>query len=640
MKITAVPPPAVCPLILLALALGSSSLCGQDVNWTATGAPFTNWQAIACSSDGTKVVALVFGGGIYSTTNSGSTWTPTSAPVTNWRSASSSSDGTKLVSVANGGGIYASVDSGLTWTQATSAPVTNWASVASSADGANCVAVVENGGIYTSINAGFTWTPTSAPSQNWQSVASSSEGNKLVAVVQDGGIYISANSGGTWTKTSAQNLSWQSIASSSDGTKLVAVVQNGGIYTSTNSGVAWTPTSAPNLTWQSVASSSDGMKLVAVALTDAIYISTNSGVAWTPTIAPNLPWQSVASSSDGTQMLAGVYGGGIYTDIIPGISLQPESVVSCPGISAGFEISASGIPPLGFQWRKNGTNLFETATLIGAATTNLTLLDVSLDDSGSYDVIVTNPYAAVTSSVATLIVSPIPAKARPILVNGFIIGATLIDGGCGYTSPPVLFFDGQGGSGAAGYGEISNGAVTNIWITSAGFGYPTNTVLQVAPPIFPTLEIARGPLNPPGAAASAIVTNGFVVGAKLTAGGSDYPLPPVVAFSDITGRGASAYTQITNGSVVKIVVTNAGWGYSSNTLLSIAAPPTVYAVIPGAIGLMVGESYQLKTTYNLNSWTWTNSGSAFTATNTTWASTKYWNVTATNRIFFRLQVLP
>jgi hypothetical protein len=91
-------------------------------------------------------------------------------------------------------------------------------------------------------------------------------------------------------------------------------------------------------------------------------------------------------------------------------------------------------------------------------------------------------------------------------------------------------------------------------------------------------------------------------------------------------------------SVVRIVITNAGWGYTSNTLLNIAAPPGIAAAIPRAINLMVGQSYQLKTSYNLN--TWTSSGLAFNVTNTSWSSPKYWNVAATNRIFFRLQLLP
>jgi len=64
------------------------------------------WQSVASSSDGTKLAAVVDGGGIYTSTDSGETWTQTSAPYLGWQSVASSSDGNKLVAVVYGGGIY------------------------------------------------------------------------------------------------------------------------------------------------------------------------------------------------------------------------------------------------------------------------------------------------------------------------------------------------------------------------------------------------------------------------------------------------------------------------------------------------------------------------------------------------------
>jgi len=51
-------------------------------------------------------------------------WTQTSAPLNYWQSVASSSDGTKLVAVVNGGFIYTSTDSGVNWTQRDSSR--NW----------------------------------------------------------------------------------------------------------------------------------------------------------------------------------------------------------------------------------------------------------------------------------------------------------------------------------------------------------------------------------------------------------------------------------------------------------------------------------------------------------------------------------
>jgi hypothetical protein len=91
----------------------------------------------------------LFSGWKQGSTNFGTTWAPSGAPVANWYSVASSADGTKLAAVIFGGGIYASTNSGTTWVL-TSAPASNWASVASSADGLTLVAAVYGGPIYVS----------------------------------------------------------------------------------------------------------------------------------------------------------------------------------------------------------------------------------------------------------------------------------------------------------------------------------------------------------------------------------------------------------------------------------------------------------------------------------------------------------
>ena len=54
-------------------------------------------------------------GSIYTSTNSGANWISNSAPNLNWNSVCSSADGSRLFAMVNGGGIY-------TW-QATPRPV-------------------------------------------------------------------------------------------------------------------------------------------------------------------------------------------------------------------------------------------------------------------------------------------------------------------------------------------------------------------------------------------------------------------------------------------------------------------------------------------------------------------------------------
>ncbi len=305
--------------------------------WTQTTAPTNYWNSIAASADGNRLVATVYGGGIYSSTDSGKTWKPTGAPSgVPWTTVASSADGTKLVAAAfYKYPIYLSTNSGISWS--TNGPGGDWQSVACSSDGKKLVAVAnENGSIYTSTNAGITWRQAAnAPSNFWQSVACSADGNKMVAAVGGsltaGPIYVSADSGTTWKPAdSAPSNIWQCVASSADGNKLVAVscldlpAVGGSIFTSTNSGLTWISNNIPSEPWSWVVSSADGTKLTAVAYSwhfssnsgftysGGIFASTNSGATWTQTIGPSNFWLCVATSADGNKSVTAVSSGGIY----------------------------------------------------------------------------------------------------------------------------------------------------------------------------------------------------------------------------------------------------------------------------------------------------------------------------------------
>ena len=54
--------------------LGSFSSFAKSL-WTLTSASYgVNWYAIASSADGSHLAAVVYGGGIYTSTDSGATW--------------------------------------------------------------------------------------------------------------------------------------------------------------------------------------------------------------------------------------------------------------------------------------------------------------------------------------------------------------------------------------------------------------------------------------------------------------------------------------------------------------------------------------------------------------------------------------
>lgn len=92
--------------------------------------------------------------------------------------------------------------------------------------------------------------------------------------------------------------------------------------------------------------------------------------------------------------------------------------------------------------------------------------------------------------------TPHIAKATATVVNGFVVGATITDPSCGYTSAPLVLIQGGGGSNATATATVSDGHIASINITSAGCCY-TNApkILIESPPFVPTLGIAVSRVN-------------------------------------------------------------------------------------------------------------------------------------------------
>ncbi len=297
--------------------------CAVAQNWTQTSAPITNWQGVACSADGSRLVAVISGGGIYTSTNFGSTWISNAVPSKNWLSVASSADGARLVAVPFNQVPYTSTNSGLTW-MTNSGIGNDWHWVASSADGIRLLSAGEVGKVLTSTNGGSSWATNNLPITSWSSVASSTDGRKLVSA-EGANLFTSTNFGANWRSNSAPWLfTAVSIAGSIDSSRLLVTSPNGGgVFTSTNFGASWQTNPVPYTQWLAAGSSADGTKLVAAGL--YIYTSTNSGLTWVSNSVPSGQWQSVASSADGNRLVAVMRGGGTWTG---GLPAQPELSIS------------------------------------------------------------------------------------------------------------------------------------------------------------------------------------------------------------------------------------------------------------------------------------------------------------------------
>ena len=343
-----------------------------SLTWTLTEEDPQYWSAIAASYDGRKLVAAsvtgeptppeAYHGNIFTSDDSGVTWTKRapSAALLDWQSVASSSDGQKLVicwtNFDGEGEIYTSVNSGITWNK-TSAPAINWVAVTSSADG-NILAAAARGAdysldgdkIYTSDNGGATWVERpSAGSRQWSSISSDSSGNKLVAVDRGsdsrpfgGLIYTSSDAGLTWNSHAVPSVGgfaadgaqiWNTVTSSGDGTRLAAAGRFGKIYTSSDSGLTWIENSplrdglAFEDNWASVSMSHSGKTILASIISGNLYVSNDYGLTWTTqtSIASplNFNWTTSVISRDGSLLIAGQNndseepGGYLWTTSLP-----------------------------------------------------------------------------------------------------------------------------------------------------------------------------------------------------------------------------------------------------------------------------------------------------------------------------------
>src|SRR5205085_227849 len=86
------------------------------------------------------------------------------------------------------------------------------------------------------------------------------------------------------------------------------------------------------------------------------------------------------------------------TSPIPVVVDQPVAHRAVLGASVQFEASASGEPPLAFQWRKDGT------VITGATNSTLVLPVVAAGDAATYSVAVSNSSGTTPSNGAALTV--------------------------------------------------------------------------------------------------------------------------------------------------------------------------------------------------------------------------------------------
>lgn len=97
-----------------------------------------------------------------------------------------------------------------------------------------------------------------------------------------------------------------------------------------------------------------------------------------------------------------------FAPITPTITAQPADQNAIAGSTATLSVTANGIPPLSYQWRKNNS------PIPGATSSSLRFLSTSDKDAGSYSVAITNTGGTAVSNSAVLTVLPASNPARLI----------------------------------------------------------------------------------------------------------------------------------------------------------------------------------------------------------------------------------
>jgi hypothetical protein len=113
----------------------------------------------------------------------------------------------------------------------------------------------------------------------------------------------------------------------------------------------------------------------------------------------------------------------------------------------------------------------------------------------------------------------IQATGTVMVVNGFIVGANLGNGGDGYPGPPLVSVVDPSGSNVVIVAAISSdGVVTNLAVKNAGSHYTAGAALVIAPP--PTNPIP----NDINVIISPYLTDNIRSGQALSSGGGNWAL--------------------------------------------------------------------------------------------------------------------
>ncbi|EEF57646.1 glycoside hydrolase family 76 protein [Pedosphaera parvula] len=210
-------------------------------------------------------------------------------------------------------------------------------------------------------------------------------------------------------------------------------------------------------------------------------------------------------SGAGAQQTTGIFAvSGAVMPAAPALGVQPQSIANNqPAQGATFSAVATGTPPLAYQWYYSADGSAGSyAPLNDQTNTSLVLNPVlQATNAGSYVMVVTNAYGAVTSSIATLAVYRAPVIVQqPTPANLYVFsGASNTWTMSVNAALPVSYFWSLNGT-PISIGASSTLKLTNLQPTNSGnytvvvsnaFGSVTSSIASLTVVSSPTYPLAQ-----------------------------------------------------------------------------------------------------------------------------------------------------
>jgi hypothetical protein len=186
----------------------------------------------------------------------------------------------------------------------------------------------------------------------------------------------------------------------------------------------------------------------------------------------------------------------VTTAPVPVITAQPQNLTVAQGGTALFSVTASGAPPLSYQWRFNGLNI------AGGTASVYSKTNVQPTDAGQYAVTVSSTFGFATSSNATLTISvgaPSNSIAKPAILPPLAALSAQSASANAFSSALGsyygLFSDTNGASAASSGGfaaKVTTHGAYSAKLTLGGRSYSASGSFSANTPSTASATISRG----------------------------------------------------------------------------------------------------------------------------------------------------